>query len=496
MCWGCTPITKTVWSLTSGIVILTIAIIIGVLWPNLDSKIDGMIEDELRLLQFTMNYKNWYKSPFPLYMEFYLFNWTNSEKIKDWKTEKPHFDEMGPYVFEEIHQRVNITYNEDETLVEFNQTKTWWFRPDLSKGKLTDKVTTLNMVAASMAYGARYLDEYKFMINAIIDQKADNQLFTTATVGEWLFDGYKDGILDWLQEEGGGFPPELPIPAIPYKKFGWFVDRNESYEYDGRFQMHTGKDNIKNVGIIKSWNGKETIPFYNDQCALLNGTTGELWPPFDINKKDDATMFISDVCRTLTLKHSGTYKKHGITGWKWVGDDKIMDSGKKYPETECWCTAEKDDCSVLKPGVFNVSDCRFGAPAFVSYPHFYLADESYLKPVSGLSPDKNKHEMYIALEPSMGIPMEIRARMQINMYLRSDPELDIYKDVPNMYVPVIWFTQAADLPDDLGSMINMLFALKGSGMIICYILSAIGSLCVIAGVIFLVLYLKGQNNKN
>lgn len=99
-------------------------------------------------MEGTANYKNWKKSPFPLYMEIYLFNWTNYENAANWETEKPNFEELGPYVFEEIHERVDIDYFDKDRELEFNQTKTWWFNPGLSKGSLSDLVTTINPVAA------------------------------------------------------------------------------------------------------------------------------------------------------------------------------------------------------------------------------------------------------------------------------------------------------------------------------------------------------------
>ncbi len=73
-------------------------------------------------------------------------------------------------------------------------------------------------------------------------------------------------------------------------------------------------------------------------------------------------------------------------------------------------------------GLLNVSACKFQAPAFVSYPHFYLADESLLEQfnqeLSDLSPDPSKHESYLSLDPNSGIPLEVAVRMQINALAR------------------------------------------------------------------------------
>lgn len=249
------------------------------------------------------------------------------------------------------------------------------------------------------------------------------EMFTTASVSEWLFDGFQDGVLDWVNEliEEGELPPD--IPEIPYDKFGWFALRNSSAAFDGRFKMFTGKDDIKNLGIVKSWNGKIELGHMTGECDKIKGTTGELWPPFNKKQKADATMFIPDVCRSMALKYDGTFKKHDIKGWKWIGDDSLFDNGHKYPETACFCMAHEEDCPNIPPGIFNTSKCQFGSPSFASFPHFYLANETYLEGIEGLSPDKDKHEMYIALEPEFGLPLEIRARLQINLFMRNEPML-------------------------------------------------------------------------
>lgn len=66
----------------------------------------------------------------------------------------------------------------------------------------------------------------------------------------------------------------------------------------------------------------------------------------------------------------------------------------------------------------NITACRFGAPVFMSYPHFYQADPFYLNQVEGLKPSKDKHEFYMIFEPTTGVTLEVSARMQINLLIR------------------------------------------------------------------------------
>lgn len=73
----------------------------------------------------------------------------------------------------------------------------------------------------------------------------------------------------------------------------------------------------------------------------------------------------------------------------------MLDNGENVPSRQCYCL--NGDCG--PSGTLNISSCKFGAPAFVSMPHFYLADPSYVEAVTGLSPNKDKHELSVVLEP-------------------------------------------------------------------------------------------------
>lgn len=99
----------------------------------------------MKLKDGSVNYKNWVKTPIPMYLEIYLFNWTNPEDIR--KTSiKPDFYEMGPYTFSEVHERTNITWSPNDTIT-FYQKRTWQFVPEKSIGSLDDNVTNVNPIA-------------------------------------------------------------------------------------------------------------------------------------------------------------------------------------------------------------------------------------------------------------------------------------------------------------------------------------------------------------
>ena len=97
----------------------------------------------------------------------------------------------------------------------------------------------------------------------------------------------------------------------------------------------------------------------------------------------------------------------------------------------------------LPNGLLNVSKCKFDSAAYVSFPHFYLADPALLDqfhPESDLAPNEAEHSSYITILPKQGIPLEVAIRMQINVLYRPiTPWIPFLEGVPTTFYPAIWF---------------------------------------------------------
>lgn len=100
------------------------------------------------------------------------------------------------------------------------------------------------------------------------------------------------------------------------------------------------------------------------------------------------------MCRTLTLVKSGTGSFQGISGNVFTSSKDMFDNGTNVPSRKCYCI--NSECQ--PSGTLNISTCRYGAPAFISLPHFYLSDESYRSAVSGMKPNKDAHEFRILID--------------------------------------------------------------------------------------------------
>ena len=82
-------------------------------------------------------------------------------------------------------------------------------------------------------------------------------------------------------------------------------------------------------------------------------------------------VFNHQLCRTLELNRTGKSEKiHGTKGFVYEVDQNLFTNGSIHPENSCFG-------SNLPTGMFDVSPCNFGAPVFISQPHFYQADPYY-----------------------------------------------------------------------------------------------------------------------
>lgn len=59
--------------------------------------------------------------------------------------------------------------------------------------------------------------------------------------------------------------------------------------------MYTGETDILKLGILTHWDGVSRTSYYEGHCGDVNGTSGELWPPVENDKK--VYIFAPDTCR-------------------------------------------------------------------------------------------------------------------------------------------------------------------------------------------------------
>ncbi|ODN02981.1 Protein croquemort [Orchesella cincta] len=458
----------------AGVVFSVFGTFMYVLWPSI---FNSVLNSRLILAPGSSSFGLWEVTPIPMYIEFYLFNWTNADDVYDVdrNISKPKLVELGPFVFREHRKKVIKEWCDDNSTITFLQNRTWYFEPELSKGSLDDLVTTVNVPGITAAFALRDAGIfYKFALAAAM-AALRTKVHTTKTVREFIFDGYSDPLLNLAS-----IVPASVVPvSIPFDKFGWFYSRNGSATYDGVFNMYTGVSDISKFGKIGEWNYMNHTHFYDSYCGKVNGSAGEFFNPYQ--DKSPISLFSSDVCRTLTLSYKEPTVMDGISGSRYWGDDTMFDNKTTKPDN--WCFCPSGDCP--PNGAIDVSSCKFGAPAFISFPHFFHGDPSYREAVDGMHPNPSFHQLFIDIEPRSGIPLQVSAALQINILVERRHEYGFLKNLPfeKIYFPCIWFRQTAQIDESIGPMVRMVSNLPSIGSIASLVILSTGlSIIVILGI--------------
>lgn len=85
-----------------------------------------------------------------------------------------------------------------------------------------------------------------------------------------------------------------------------------------------GTGNNTTFGRLYSWNYWTYSPYYEGNCAKINGSAGEFFVKPD---KESISFFSPDLCRTMVLKFAGQTLVKNILGNKYVVDNYMLDNG-------------------------------------------------------------------------------------------------------------------------------------------------------------------------
>lgn len=328
------------------------------------------------------SFSEWKKPTVPLYMDIYLFNWTNPHELKN-KTTKPAFQQLGPYRFREFPDKANITFHDNST-VSYQKFSYFYFDAEGSNGSLSDVVTTVNMVAIGAGKKA---SDWNFLLRSGVSftlTKYNQQLHVAKSVRELLFDGYDDDMVKLSS---------IFNNDTPFDKVGFLVKRNGTEMLSGKYNVDTGVDDIYRLGRIRQFNDLPEFPFYNGECKQLKGSAGEFFQP-EPSLTKPIRLFAPQMCRSIPYEYEKKVQLHSVMGHRFTAGVRSLDNGTLYGENKCYASTDS-----MPSGVMNISICNYDHPMFMSFPHFYEADGSYVDAVNGMAPEKEKHQSYMTLEP-------------------------------------------------------------------------------------------------
>ncbi|CAL8080165.1 unnamed protein product [Orchesella dallaii] len=424
-----------------GVIGSVITIIMG--WGGMDFLVRTVVKKMLRLVPGSITWNMWKTIPIPVYLKFNIFNITNPEEMS--QGAKPQVNEMGPYVYIIDYDKHNFVPNEDDDTYVYQDSKTYFFVPEMSNGREDDMVTYINLIFVGVSHVAHDFTDVDFILETLdtmLTEKGE-KLYRTDKVKDLFFDGvsiqaYIELLDDPLVQQAG----EIDLPEdFKDGKFALFKGKNGTL--DAWWEVHAGIRDHREFGQLVAWQNKSKLTFHKaDSCNSINGSDGTLNPPFVEPGITDIFIFIPELCRSVKWQYDRETITHGIP----VSRFQFPDIKTPAEDPDLWCFCPHDDlgkCDIH--GIASLAACYQGVPIMFSKPHFLDVDTSVRKQIDGVNPDQKKHGGFIDIHALTGVTIQASVTMQLSIELVNWPSMPSFANASRAFVPFAWIQQEATI---------------------------------------------------
>ncbi|XP_063372289.1 scavenger receptor class B member 1 isoform X3 [Cydia amplana] len=392
--------------------------------------LDYIIFRELKLWNGSLSYSYWQKPGVVRLTKVYIFNVTNPSGFLE-HGEKPKLVEVGPFVYREDMEKVNIKFHDNDTIT-YQHNKILRFVPELSVNK-NQKLTVPNiplLTVTSFSPNLAGLVVSGLASVLSVAYKKTAEPFVKVTAEQLVF-GYDDPLVTLAHYF-------YPKGKRPNSQMGLLLARNGTL--DEVSTIYTGQKSMSRFGYLDKINGLDHLPHWKDSpCNDIRASEGSFFPPRAVTKSDLVHVYDKDICRILPLQYRRDVYKDGIQTGLYTPPASTFESADVNPDNKCYCQGEK--CPPR--GLQNISPCQYSAPVYLSYPHFYDAEPSLLDKFEGLKPVQKTHETYFMIQPKLGVPLEGFVRVQLNIRVSRAPNIYVnsINKFPNIIFPVMWIEE-------------------------------------------------------
>ncbi|XP_063223832.1 sensory neuron membrane protein 1-like [Bacillus rossius redtenbacheri] len=450
-------------------------------WVYMPAELDRQVVERVVLKDDSPAFELWRVLPQPLVAKFYLFNVTNPAEVQSGA--RPVLQEVGPYVYDEYLEKVNIEKHQDSGTISYNLKSTFIFNPELSgEASTSDNVTILNLPLLGTALKVKRLFPFALkLMDPVLAEifPSSGSVFLTGSVAEVLFDGLpvvdcssntSDTAGMVCEQLDGQLPENVQRTSDDVYKFSFYGYKNGTST--GRFTVDRGLADARRLAEVVAYDGENSTAAWGDpRCDRFGGTDGLFFPPLR-SPGDPLLAFSPDICRTVTLKYEQKTRYRGLPVLRYVNDPALLQDPGENPDNKCYCAGRPGRRTCLKGGVLDLSPC-IGFSVILSYPHLYMADPEYLKYAVGMSPARRRHETFLEVEPRTGVPLRGSKKVQLNMFLTRIPEVTVFRNVSEGLFPAMWLDEGIEVNDKnlvllrtLNNVVNTVYTTRWMAIIL------------------------------
>jgi hypothetical protein len=398
--------------------------------------VEKKVNQSLLIVNGSAYFNSWVHMSSPRFASYYVFEVRNPEALLQGK--RPIIlREVGPFVFQKFEVTENVTFHEDGSEVSFMKRTYYKLRRDKTNmSAFYRNITMINMDFMAIASYLRNKNpgSWKWFLKWMVQKymKAHNEeLFMNKSPHEFILGIHSIGI----------------GPAS--KDFGVISEKNDTST--NVWKVHTGVRGPKLVGQTISYNDKlfedcwgETPP----SCNEIRGTEGSIFER-PVTKYLTPFIYSPDLMTSLTGVYEKEVMQNDIKMLQFNLFKDNMLSPLRHPPNYCYCvrhnvTAFPNYCP--SDGILDMSGCR-SADVVISQPHFLNGHALFLSMFEGLSPDVQKHESYIQIEPRFGITTAAQIAYQYNVETSIMKEFEGFENMTSTIFPSYYLIETVQAED-------------------------------------------------
>mmetsp|Transcript_11291 Transcript_11291/g.15628 ORF Transcript_11291/g.15628 Transcript_11291/m.15628 type:complete len:420 (+) Transcript_11291:59-1318(+) len=396
-----------------------IALVIGIAGPiYLNSTLKSGINDEiLNTSKDSPAYKRWQDNTeddaAAILMKFWIWNITNPDEVE--KGANPVVQEVGPYSYREYNIYLDVSWSADQTKMNWTKWQYFVYSPEDSfegADPYNDIFTTVNVPLMSVIGALTFNQSYetlwwKTLAYDFLASYTNEELFFQINANDLLF-GYNDSMLALA----ASLSPEVPAEFFLQLNM---TSPEDAMKYSGVNVVDTGKTDITNIGSFIQWHNSTSVGCWgNVEANTVIGNDATQFRP-GIKKGDLPKVWVDQLFRMVEIQGTGDAEVKGIKVIEFTIPAEGYMNATEYPANAAYW-------QFWQPGVGNLTACEHGAPVFMSKPHF-LDAPYFLSQVSGMNPNREKHDTFVYVEPTIGECFRAYKRLQLNIRLQPDPLL-------------------------------------------------------------------------